>query len=134
MTTDTYSLHRDDFDRSTGIFTCMIGQVCTSISGLEKGSEDAVFRLADGTTVKFYHAQGCCETVQIEDVCGDTSDLIGSPILQAEEVSGEAPAYDGESVTWTFYKFSTIKGSVTVRWLGESNGYYSEDVAVEVSK
>ena len=63
------------------------------------------------------------------------SDLEGSPILLAEEVSsvGEEDKPDSidNSFTWTFYRFATVRGNVTVRWYGSSNGYYSESVTFE---
>ena len=83
--------------------------------------------------VRFQHHQDCCESVYIEDICGDLDDLVGAPLVEAEEVSDyEGEAAGDESYTWTFYKFATRKGFVTVRWYGSSNGYYSESVSVDV--
>lgn len=89
---------------------------------------------------EFCHEQECCESVEIIDVIGELDDLVGAPIYMAEEVVSQEENPDGvegpdpgdrdESYTWTFYKFATIKGYVTIRWYGESNGYYSERVDV----
>jgi hypothetical protein len=57
--------------------------------------------------------------------------LVGARLEMAEAVSnstdGPKEGY-ADSYTWTFYKLATAKGYVTVRWYGESNGYYSEEV------
>lgn len=104
----------------------MIGKTPTAIVQTE---DEITFTFDTGETAKFYHEQDCCESVYVDDVNGDWNDLIGVPLLVSEERVGE---YEGggyhESVTWTFYTFRSIKGSVDVRWCGSSNGYYSESV------
>jgi hypothetical protein len=109
----------------------MIGKTFVMARG-HVGDEEMLFLQENGDQVFFYHDQDCCESVQIEDIAGDLKDLINNPILDAYESSnGDIPeghkARD-DSETWTFYRFTTIKGTVTVRWLGSSNGYYSEKV------
>ena len=93
------------------------------------GEDEVRFESTCGRAFRLYHSQDCCETVDIEDICGDVEDMIGSPILMAEEAT--SPDEDSESGTWTFYKLATVKGYVTIRWLGRSNGYYSESVHFE---
>lgn len=116
------------------VFDCMIGSVIETING-NIGSDTLSLYADDGKVFNFYHSQNCCEHVAIEDIAGDLNDLIGSPIVMAEEVSNlEAPEfeYKSQSYTWTFYKIGTAKGNVTIRWLGTSNGYYSEGVDFKV--
>lgn len=86
------------------------------------------FTATDGRRWFTEHLQDCCESVDIEDVCGELDWLVGSPITQAEETSQDA-SDQGESCTWTFYRIGTAKGLVVIRWLGISNGYYSEAVS-----
>jgi len=98
------------------------------------GDAEIIFKLDNGERYLMHHDQDCCEHVYIEDIIGDLNDLLNTPILLAEEVSNtELPMLEcsDESYTWTFYKLGTIKGYVTIRWYGSSNGYYSESVNLE---
>jgi hypothetical protein len=115
----------------------MIGKVFTSVKNVD-GTE-LVFE-NDQERFVFFHSQDCCEHVRIEDIVGDLADLEGVELLKAEETHNlfdMIKSIDqelGESGTWTYYKFATRKGYVDVRWLGESNGYYSESVDLGYEK
>jgi hypothetical protein len=84
--------------------------------------------MSDGRRFIMYHQEDCCEYVRVQDVIGDIEDIIGSPLTMCEKETNGGNDHEHGSHTWTFYKFATIKGYVTLRWLGESSGYYSEDV------
>jgi hypothetical protein len=132
-------------------FSELLNQTIVNIKDLSNGSDAVEFVLADGRKFVMYHSQNCCESVYIEDINGDVEDLLHSPITLAEaSTSGENPPDYAEreaarkakleaagqeyyapyqdSFTWTFYRLGTIKGTVVIRWYGESNGYYSESV------
>jgi len=116
-------------------FSYLKGKTLTEIEGAKEGSDNIRFYTKDQVFV-MYHSQDCCENVSVEDIIGDIDDLLNTPILLAEEVTSDKNPDDikkdcQSSFTWTFYKLSTIKGSVTIRWYGESNGYYSESVTFE---
>ena len=97
---------------------------------LEREPDQLIFHSDCGRRWRMHHWQDCCEHVRIEEIIGSLEDLIGSPILVAEEREVEGEISWGHE-TATFYELATIKGSVTLRWLGESNGYYSEKVDFE---
>lgn len=114
----------------------LVGKILTNV---ENTGDEIIFTCEGGDMYKLYHSQDCCESVTVDDVIGDLSDLVGQPITVAEEVSGYTPtdedgirktneAENYGSCTWTFYRFATQKGHVDIRFFGESNGYYSEDV------
>jgi hypothetical protein len=123
-------------------FESLLGQTLIKINA----TEDSIRFYTQDHVYVLMHDQDCCEKVYIESIIGDLNDLIGSPILLAEEVSNWWGASNNakvmyalmpndplpnsdESYTWTFYKLATVKGYVDIRWYGTSNGYYSESVS-----
>lgn len=121
-------------------FSELQGKTLTRIE-VEAGGYEIDFYTACGRHYQMRHEQDCCESVSIDDICGDLNDLLGAPLTVAEEVSNlvqiqrlidpsiATKEQGADSFTWTFYKLDTAKGGVTIRWFGESNGYYSESVS-----
>lgn len=115
-------------------FESILGKTFTKVK-YNKQDEAIYFYENDNKTVyTLCHEQDCCESVTVEDICGDLSDLENSPILVAEVVTNDklpAPTKQQQDVSelWTFYKLATIKGSVDIRWFGSSNGWYSVEVS-----
>lgn len=111
-------------------FDTLVGKTLIAV---DNNGYEIKFTVSDDEVYKLFHDQDCCENVYVESVDGDLNDLIGTPIVMAEEVSnadtGLGPLSEWEdSYTWTFYKLATVKGYVTIRFYGSSNGYYSESV------
>ena len=115
------------------------------IDGLNVGSDTLTITLDDGTTIRMYHPQECCEHVRIVDT-GDATreDLVGGLLVEFYETSSPNSNGDEEEESesdsswgwvqqWTYYNIRTTKGDCNLRWLGESNGYYSTGVTVRVS-
>ena len=105
----------------------MLNQTFTSV----RADNETVTFENDQVRYVLYHDYDCCESVTVEEIIGDLEDLENLPLLiSREDTNAEDPGTcTSESYTWTFYNFATYKGYVTIRFLGESNGYYSEDVS-----
>lgn len=132
---EAFALVRPWSDKNSAEIDELLGKTLVDILGAKDGSDEIYFVCSDGTVYKMYHEQDCCEGVFVEDITGDTDRLLKTPITLAEDISStfedpypEAEGFWDDSHTWTWYKLATVKGYVTIRWYGESNGYYSESV------
>lgn len=113
--------------------TCLGWEICKYelTNEIQSKPVKLTFYFTNGNSLAFYHNQECCEFTYIEDIAGSLDDLLNHPLLECSIETNQSEFKNG-SATWTFYKFSTIKGSVTIRWYGESNGYYSEYVTTSI--
>lgn len=107
------------------------------VLGLYDETESICFLCKDGYTVQMYHCQDCCEYVRLyEDDCliNGTDIFTDCDWCEMQETIKDGDGDDYGSSTWTYYNFKTNKGYDNMRWLGESNGYYSESVDFNIYK
>ena len=114
------------------------------VVGYKDETEEIYFYCKNGNIVKFFHDQDCCEYVYLESADGLKNGVdiftdcnwceIDEVIKDNTDKDTKPMRKYADSYTWTFYKFNTNKGYDTMRWYGESNGYYSESVDFEIYK
>jgi hypothetical protein len=103
------------------------GLTLRRITGLHDEGSEVIFYATCVNNFMMSHDQECCEEVYIESVVGTVADLLGEPLLVAEQVSSDGHNEDWGQ--WTFYRLATRKGFVVIRWLGKRS-YYSTDVTI----
>lgn len=100
----------------------------------EEQDDTILFECSGEDAFQAYHLQDCCEYVRVFDIEGNLQDLVGLEITSVSEqiIDDVFPADMGtpnnDSWTVTIHTFEAGGVKVRVRWLGESNGYYSESV------
>jgi hypothetical protein len=121
--------HRTSFD-------VLVGKTIKSVKGLQNGSEEVRFELDNGDTLVMRYEPDCCASCCVDDFSGDVADIIGTPIVVAEDRSQDGSdkvgphGFKEDSATWTFYTIRTHKGTLDIKWFGSSNGYYSESTTL----
>lgn len=104
----------------------LIGQ---TLSKVDVQDNELTFYVDNKPAFWSYHMQDCCESVTLMNTMGNIDDIVGTPIISVcQEIFDGPEPEDADHYTWTAQTIETEKGSVRFEWLGESNGYYSEDV------
>lgn len=114
-------------------FESLAGEVLTNIDISADAGDDHRIMLTTqtGRQIVIEHDQDCCEYVKIESVVGDPQSLIGKAIVRVnvdERPQGDPKPEYADSWTWTIIELGVTGETVLLRWIGESNGYYSESV------
>lgn len=94
------------------------------------------FTLDKGKRYHLYHSQDCCEVVSVQSVIGEVTSVLGEVLEATKEVFSDRDPegyvsldHYRDSYTWSIFKLKTnYGGKLEIRFLGESNGYYSESV------
>ena len=113
----------------------LVGEVLTHVD-IDDKLGVIMLTTESGRVVKVFHDQDCCEHVYIDGFDGDMQSLVGKVLIEVEQKEfdkGDPPPNEySESWTRTELRFRVDDATVISRWIGTSNGYYSEDVDFEL--
>ena len=112
-------------------FSDLVGEVLDAVD-IDREENQILLTTRSGRKFLVYHEQDCCETVAISDQDGNFDNLIGKPLIEARDFAvdtGESES-DYDSQTTTTLVFRVDDQTVISRWVGDSNGYYSESVDI----
>ena len=102
------------------------------VDSIDDTGHEIVIKTQCDRTFVLYHDQDCCESVYIYDTKGNLNDLVGKQLKEVDwhypELSDTDLDEPCDSYTLTDIVFITDDMTVISRWIGESNGYYSESV------
>ena len=114
------------YDDNRKVLDNMVGRV---VKYVDIDHDQMKITCEDNSVFTFYHEQDCCECVYIADTEGEPMSLKGWKLLLVDMEATKESSWDrDESKTTTVVKFVTDENTVSVKWIGESNGYYSESV------
>lgn len=109
------------------------GKTITKIKN-ENGGGRVVIFTKEGPIYRMDHQQDCCETVLCTEIEGEIEQILNSPVTNTKEIiehDEEGKLSDYESLTLTDFLIETESARLLIKWLGTSNGYYSESVIIE---
>jgi hypothetical protein len=118
-------------ERNRVRFDVLVGEVLDAVD-IDREENQILLTTRSGRKFLVYHEQDCCETVAISGQDGNFDKLIGKPIVEARDFAvdtGESES-DYDSQTTTTLVFRVDDQTVISRWIGDSNGYYSESVDI----
>ena len=103
----------------------LVGETLAYID-VDPDNNEILLTTESGRKIMIYHEQDCCEHVCLEGNNGEWTELIGKVLI---ETSQDEERMDGETKTALTFKVSDA--TVISRWVGTSNGYYSEHVDIK---
>ncbi len=108
----------------------LIGRTLSAI-WIAKDKQAIRFDTTDGEQIIAKCYGDCCSHTWIEHVEG-AGDVLGSPVLIAEDVPMPEQVYDKEQyecIAFYGFKIGTEKGEMLIDYRNESNGYYGGNLS-----